>query len=121
MRTVDGPARVDVIDRRVAGMFLDPEAFHPEFMLGVSEDLCAETSPMPARGDGYLEHNRASEPLFFVTSPINKHFLTLIDEEAIPEARRQTSDDRALTLIFDREAWSLKSFRRWQEQVAVHE
>jgi uncharacterized circularly permuted ATP-grasp superfamily protein len=35
MRTVDGPARVDVIYRRVDDMFMDPEAFNPESMLGV--------------------------------------------------------------------------------------
>ncbi|AGA89537.1 hypothetical protein Thimo_0698 [Thioflavicoccus mobilis 8321] len=35
MRTVDGPERVDVIYRRVDDLFLDPEAFRPESMLGV--------------------------------------------------------------------------------------
>jgi len=35
MRTVDGPARVDVIYRRVDDLFLDPEAFNPESALGV--------------------------------------------------------------------------------------
>ncbi|MHA6964427.1 circularly permuted type 2 ATP-grasp protein [Zobellella denitrificans] len=35
MRTVDGLRRVDVIYRRIDDMFLDPEAFNPESMLGV--------------------------------------------------------------------------------------
>jgi uncharacterized circularly permuted ATP-grasp superfamily protein len=35
MRTVSGPARVDVIYRRIDDMFLDPEAFSPDSMLGV--------------------------------------------------------------------------------------
>ncbi|MCF7983549.1 MAG: circularly permuted type 2 ATP-grasp protein [Thiohalocapsa sp.] len=35
MRTIDGPARVDVIYRRVDDLFLDPEAFLPDSMLGV--------------------------------------------------------------------------------------
>lgn len=35
MRTVDGPSRVDVIYRRVDDLFLDPEAFHPDSILGV--------------------------------------------------------------------------------------
>jgi uncharacterized circularly permuted ATP-grasp superfamily protein len=35
MRTVDGPARVDVIYRRVDDLFLDPEAFRPDSALGV--------------------------------------------------------------------------------------
>ncbi|RAU18195.1 circularly permuted type 2 ATP-grasp protein [Nitrincola tibetensis] len=35
MRTVDGLQRVDVIYRRIDDMFLDPEAFNPDSMLGV--------------------------------------------------------------------------------------
>ncbi len=35
MRTVYGPRRVDVIYRRVDDMFIDPEAFHPDSVLGV--------------------------------------------------------------------------------------
>ncbi len=35
MRTVSGPKRVDVIYRRIDDLFLDPEAFHPDSLLGV--------------------------------------------------------------------------------------
>lgn len=35
MRTIDGPRRVDVIYRRIDDLFLDPEAFDPNSMLGV--------------------------------------------------------------------------------------
>ncbi|WP_462331160.1 circularly permuted type 2 ATP-grasp protein [Thiohalocapsa halophila] len=35
MRTVDGPARVDVIYRRIDDVFLDPEAFNADSILGV--------------------------------------------------------------------------------------
>jgi len=35
MRTVEGPARVDVIYRRIDDLFLDPEAFDKSSMLGV--------------------------------------------------------------------------------------
>ena len=35
MRTIEGLARVDVIYRRVDDLFLDPEAFNPDSMLGV--------------------------------------------------------------------------------------
>ncbi len=35
MRTIGGPQRVDVIYRRIDDLFLDPEAFHPDSMLGV--------------------------------------------------------------------------------------
>ena len=35
MRTIEGPARVDVIYRRIDDLFLDPEAFEPDSLLGV--------------------------------------------------------------------------------------
>jgi len=35
MHTVDGPARVDVIYRRIDDLFLDPEALRPDSALGV--------------------------------------------------------------------------------------
>ncbi|MGH8659730.1 MAG: circularly permuted type 2 ATP-grasp protein, partial [Gammaproteobacteria bacterium] len=35
MRTIDGLARVDVIYRRIDDLFLDPEVFKPDSMLGV--------------------------------------------------------------------------------------
>jgi len=35
MRTIEGPARVDVIYRRIDDLFLDQEAFNPDSMLGV--------------------------------------------------------------------------------------
>jgi len=35
MRTVGGPERVDVIYRRIDDLFLDPECFHPDSVLGV--------------------------------------------------------------------------------------
>ena len=34
-RTIDGPARLDVIYRRVDDLFIDPEAFRPDSVLGV--------------------------------------------------------------------------------------
>ncbi len=36
MRTIDGLAQVDVIYRRVDDLFIDPEAFNPDSMLGVA-------------------------------------------------------------------------------------
>ena len=35
MKTIEGPARVDVIYRRIDDLFLDPEVFHADSMLGV--------------------------------------------------------------------------------------
>lgn len=69
----------------------------------------------PAATDTWV-HNAAAEPLFFVTSPINQHLLALIEQDVIPEARRQIGAQRALTLVFDREAWSPDSFRRWHAE-----
>ena len=69
----------------------------------------------PAATDTWV-HNGAAEPLFFVTSPINTHLLSMIDQEVIPEARRQIGAQRRLTLVFDREAWSPQSFQRWHTQ-----
>jgi transposase len=69
----------------------------------------------PAATDTWV-HNGAAEPLFFVTSPINRHLLSMIDQEVIPEARRQIGAQRRLTLVFDREAWSPKAFRRWHAE-----
>ena len=61
-------------------------------------------------------HSRAAEPLFFVHSPINRHLLALLEEDVIPQARKLIGPDRTLTLIFDREAWSPKSFQQWHLQ-----
>lgn len=36
MKTIYGPERVDVIYRRIDDLFLDPEAFHPDSVLGVA-------------------------------------------------------------------------------------
>jgi transposase len=69
----------------------------------------------PASTDTWV-HNGAAEPLFFVTSPINQHLLALIDQEVIPQARKQIGPDRRVTLIFDREAWSPQSFRQWHAE-----
>ena len=69
----------------------------------------------PASTDTWV-HNGAAEPLFFVTSPINSHLLSMIDQEVMPEARRQIGPQRRLTLVFDREAWSPDAFRRWHAQ-----
>jgi hypothetical protein len=69
----------------------------------------------PASTDTWV-HNGAAEPLFFVTSPINQHLLGLIEQDVIPQARRQIGAHRTLTLVFDREAWSPKSFQRWHTQ-----
>jgi hypothetical protein len=42
--------------------------------------------------------------------------LALIEQDVIPQARQQIGPHRTLTLVFDREAWSPESFRRWHTQ-----
>jgi hypothetical protein len=70
---------------------------------------------LPASTDVWV-HNGAAEPVFFVTSPINGHLLALLEQEVIPQARQQIGPERTLTLVFDREAWSPKSFQQWHAQ-----
>lgn len=70
---------------------------------------------LPASTDVWV-HNGAAEPLFFVTSPINGHLLALLEQDVIPQARQQIGPQRTLTVVFDREAWSPKSFQRWHAQ-----
>jgi hypothetical protein len=74
---------------------------------------------LPAATDTWV-HNGASEPLFFVTSPTNAHLLSLLEQQVIPKAREQirqiTGESQRLTLVFDREAWSPQSFRRWRDE-----
>jgi hypothetical protein len=70
---------------------------------------------LPASTDVWV-HNGAAEPVFFVTSPLNGHLLGLLEQEVIPQARQQIGCERTLTLVFDREAWSPKSFQQWHRQ-----
>jgi hypothetical protein len=70
---------------------------------------------LPASTDVWV-HNGAAEPVFFVTSPINGHLLALLEHDVIPRARQQIGPERTLTLVFDREAWSPKSFQQWHTQ-----
>jgi len=70
---------------------------------------------LPAATDVWV-HNATAEPLFFVTSPTNAHLLSLLAQDVIPQARQQIGPDRTLTLVFDREAWSPKSFQQWHRQ-----
>ena len=42
--------------------------------------------------------------------------MTLLEHDVIPQARQQIGPERTLTLVFDREAWSPKSFQQWHTQ-----
>jgi transposase len=54
-----------------------------------------------------------SEPLFFVTAQGNDSLLSILEKEVIPKLQQLAGKDRRVTLVFDREGWSPKSFERW--------
>jgi len=54
-----------------------------------------------------------SEPLFFVTAEANDSLLSILEKEVIPKLKELAGKDRRVTLVFDREGWSPKSFERW--------
>jgi transposase len=69
---------------------------------------------MPATID-YWVNDANAEPLLFVTAPANEGLLAMMDQELLPEIRRLAGDDRRVTLIFDREGWSPKRFKKWKK------
>jgi transposase len=54
-----------------------------------------------------------SEPLFFVTAEANDSLLSILEKKVIPKMKQLAGKDRRVTLVFDREGWSPKSFERW--------
>ena len=69
---------------------------------------------MPATTD-YWVNDTDAQPLMFVTAPANEGLLAMMDSELLPEIRKLAGEDRRVTLIFDREGWSPKRFRKWYE------
>lgn len=66
---------------------------------------------MPATTD-YWVNDANAEPLMFVTAPANEGLLAMMERELLPQIRK-LAGDRRVTLIFDREGWSPKRFRKW--------
>jgi hypothetical protein len=66
---------------------------------------------MPATTDMWVNDGN-SDPLFFITTEANDGLLSMIDGEVIPRMKA-LAGDRRVTLIFDREGWSPKSFEKW--------
>jgi len=54
-----------------------------------------------------------SEPLFFVTAEANDSLLSMLEKEVIPELKKLAGKGNRVTLVFDREGWSPKSFKKW--------
>jgi hypothetical protein len=69
---------------------------------------------MPATTD-YWVNDANAEPLLFVTAAANEGLLAMMDAELLPEIRRLVGDERRATLIFDREGWSPKRFKKWHK------
>jgi len=69
---------------------------------------------MPATTD-YWVNDANAEPLMFVTAPANEGLLAMMEQELLPQIRKLAGDERRVTLIFDREGWSPKRFRKWQK------
>jgi transposase len=69
---------------------------------------------MPATTD-YWVNDANAEPLLFVTAPANEGLLAMMEQELLPEIRRLAGDERRVTLIFDREGWSPKRFKKWKK------
>lgn len=70
---------------------------------------------MPATTD-YWVNDADAQPLMFVTAPANEGLLAMMDSELLPEIRKLAGEDRRVTLIFDREGWSPKRFKKWHEE-----
>jgi hypothetical protein len=68
---------------------------------------------MPATTDVWV-NDAHSEPLFLITTEANDGLLSIIETEVIPHMKDLAGDKR-MTIIFDREGWSPKSFARWFE------
>ena len=68
---------------------------------------------MPATTD-YWVNDANGEPLLFVTAPANEGLLAMMEDELLPEIRKLAGEERRVTLIFDREGWSPKRFKKWK-------
>jgi len=65
---------------------------------------------MPATTDFWV-NDADCEPLFFVTAEANDGLLSMLEKEIIPELKELCAG--RVTLVFDREGWSPKSFQKW--------
>jgi len=69
---------------------------------------------MPATTD-YWVNDAEAQPLLFVTAPANEGLLAMIEGELLGEIRALAGEGRRVTLIFDREGWSPKRFKKWHK------
>jgi len=69
---------------------------------------------MPATTDFWI-NDANTEPLFFITAEANNGMLSMLENEILPEIKKLAGKDSRVTLIFDREGWSPKTFEKWYE------
>jgi len=67
---------------------------------------------MPATTDFWVNDARA-EPLFCVTAEANDSLLSVLEHDILPRVRELIGEQRRVSVLFDREGWSPKSFERW--------
>jgi hypothetical protein len=67
---------------------------------------------LPATTDFWINDAKC-EPLFFVTAKANDSLLSMLEKEIIPELKKLAGEGNRVTLVFDREGWSPKSFEKW--------
>ena len=67
---------------------------------------------MPATTEVWVNDARA-QPWFFVTTEANDHLLAAIERDILAPLRKEVGAQRRVTLVFDREGWSPKTFARW--------
>jgi hypothetical protein len=67
---------------------------------------------MPATTDFWVNDERA-EPLFCVTAEANDSLLSVLEHDIFPHVRELVGETRRVSVLFDREGWSPKSFKRW--------
>jgi len=70
---------------------------------------------MPATTDFWV-NDAKSEPLFFVTAEANDSLLSILEKEIIPKLKELSGEGNRVTLVFDREGWSPKSFEKWYKE-----
>jgi len=70
---------------------------------------------MPATTD-YWVNDAHAEPVFFVTAPANDDLLKMLETQVLPEVRELVEPERRITVIFDREGWSPKTFTTWLQR-----
>jgi len=62
----------------------------------------------------YWINDKGAEPLFFITGEANERLIAMLKERILPEVRRLVGA-RRVTIVFDREGWSPKSFAELYE------